>query len=190
MTNRIQASPRTGILSGILILTAITMGTLTSCAGEAGKPENSAEGYTPGLALQMHYMQVWTHKLALSIEAGNLELADFYHHELEESTEDLIGTVPEYGGIAVANLTRAMLVPALESLEEALEYLEGLHENAESGAGSGLDSQAFDAGWSDIRRKFEAVVNSCNACHAATGYGYIRVTAGYGNNPFNQDFGN
>lgn len=122
--------------------------------------------YEPGLALQMHYLQVWTHKLGLSIEAENMELADFYHHELEDATEDLIDSIPEYKDIEIARLTETMLVPILEQLEDALE------------AGN----------WSDIRSNYSALITSCNACHAATGYGYIKITEGFGNNPFNQSF--
>src|SRR5690554_5718211 len=44
----------------------------------------------PGLAIQMKYIQHWTHKLGLSVDAENTELMEFYHHELEEGAEDLI----------------------------------------------------------------------------------------------------
>lgn len=123
--------------------------------------------YTPGLATQMKDMQYWTHKLALSIDGGNVELADFYHHELEEAVEDLIASIDTYGGYQIAQLTSAMLVPAMETLEEKLD----------------------DEDAPGMRTAFAGVVQACNSCHQVTDHGYIRMTDGFGNNPFNQMFG-
>lgn len=154
--------------SSFLILTLLTLAfifTIISCE----KPANDESHYqspTPGLALQMHYIQNWTHKLALSIDAENDELTHFYHHELEESMDDLIDTVDFYDGFPVAELANSMLVPQLEALEEAI-----------------------DAGdWAQIRARFEILVSTCNSCHVATDHGYIVITNGFGINLYNQDF--
>ncbi|ALO47621.1 hypothetical protein [Pseudohongiella spirulinae] len=127
---------------------------------------SSVQTYTPGLAVQMKDMQYWTHKLALSIEAGNLELIDFYHHELEEAVEDLIDSVESYDGFPIAELTESMLEPALETLEDRLD-----EENLQG-----------------MRTAFAGVVQSCNSCHQVTEHGFIRIGDGFGNNPFNQIF--
>lgn len=95
-----------------------------------------------------------------------MELADFYHHELEEAAEDLIESIVFYKDKPIAQLTESMLVPMLDALEDALE----------------------EGNWSEIRSAYTAVITSCNACHAATNYGFIVVTPGFGNNPFNQEF--
>lgn len=129
-------------------------------------PQPVVEHYTPGLAIQMKYMQHWTHKLGLSVEAENLELADFYHHELEHATEDLIESIENYGGFPIAQLTETMMVPMMDALEDALE------------AGN----------WTQIRSAYTAVITSCNTCHVATDHGFIVINEGFGNNPFNQDF--
>lgn len=120
----------------------------------------------PGLATQMNSIQHWSHKLGLSVEAENMELTDFYLHELEEAAEFLMETVEEYDGYPIAELTRAKLVPGLEALEAAVD----------------------SGNWEDIRRDYTGLVVSCNSCHTATDHGYIIITEGYGNNPFNQEF--
>jgi mono/diheme cytochrome c family protein len=128
---------------------------------------STMQPYTPGLAVQMKDMQYWTHKLALSIDAGNLELADFYHHELEEAVEDLIDSIDTYDGFAIAQLTSSMLMPALETLEDRLD----------------------DDDVAGMRVAFSGVVQACNSCHQVTEHAFIRITDGFGNNPFNQVFG-
>lgn len=151
------------VLLSVLMITFTAMG-LHSCT----KYEKEIElSFAPGLAHQMQSVQIWTHKLGLSIEAENVELADFYIHELEEGIEFLIDTIDEYDGFPIANLTRSMFIPALESLEDALDE---------------------KMGWVVVRERFEAVIASCNSCHVATDHGFIIITEGYGNNPFNQAF--
>lgn len=152
-------------IATILTATLFVLFSFAACSSSAGDG-GSSEGYTPGLAVQMKYMSYWTHKLGLSVEAENMELADFYHHELEEAAEDLIESIAFYKDKPIAQLTESMLVPMLDALEDALE----------------------EGNWSEIRSAYTAVITSCNACHAATNYGFIVVTPGFGNNPFNQEF--
>ncbi len=164
-----KSKPATPVFAGTLACTLL----LAACSQEQPATPNAAqssvtiiEEYTPGLAAQMKDMQYWTHKLALSIEAENTELADFYHHELEEAVEDLTGSIDTYDGFPIAQLTTAMLLPALENLENELD----------------------SGDWSAVRESFSSVIASCNSCHQATAHGYIRITEAYGNNPFNQSF--
>lgn len=150
----------------IALLTATLGFMLAFSACVQSTEQTEVESYTPGLAVQMKYMQYWTHKVGLSIEAENMELTDFYHHELEEASEDLIDSIESYDGYPIAQLTKSMLVPALDDLEDALET-----EN-----------------WSAIRDAYTAVITSCNTCHTATDHGFIVISDGFGNNPFNQEF--
>jgi hypothetical protein len=151
-------------LFAILTFTFMVMIGFSACVQSSDN--TVVESYTPGLAVQMKYMSYWAHKVGLSVEAENMELADFYHHELEEAAEDLIDSIESYDGFPIAELTKSMLVPALDALEDAL-----------------------DAGnWTEIRSAYTTVVTSCNTCHVATDHGYIVITEGYGNNPFNQEF--
>lgn len=121
-----------------------------------------AEG---GLAARMHTLQTHAHKLQLSVAARNGELAYFYLHELEEAAEGIIAEVAEYDGYPIAALTREMLLPTVESLEEAVK------------AGD----------WPDTDARFAKLLKSCNACHLVAGHGFIRIVPAEGN-PFAQDF--
>ena len=119
----------------------------------------------PGLAASMERMQTYTHKLQLSVEARNAPLADFYLHELEEVTEHVADNIAHYREYPVGELTRELLVPAIEALEDA------------------VDAGAWDRADAGLARMIEA----CNTCHQATGHGAIRIAPAT-INPFAQDF--
>lgn len=118
----------------------------------------------PSMIGTMGDMQHFLHKLYLSVQAGNHELADFYAHELEEAIENA-QAIDEYDDIKVAELTTAMLVPAFEAFEDA------------------LDEQDASA----IETRMEALIHSCNACHQTTGYGFIHLQPSK-DNPYFQSF--
>lgn len=133
--------------------------------GLAAAPTAAGE---PGLAALMENIQTYTHKLQLSLEAGNPELADFYLHELEETTEYVVENIESYDGHAIGKLMESMLLPALERLEKPLK------------------SGKPDA-WPEIEQRFAEVIQTCNACHRATEHGYIQVAPARFN-PYAQDF--
>jgi mono/diheme cytochrome c family protein len=115
----------------------------------------------------MSSLQRWTDKLGRAAAAGNWPLADFYLHEIEEATEDLAKAGVVYHEQPVSQLTGLMLEPAVESLEQAVKA---------------QDAALF-------RTRYPAFVQTCNACHQATGYGFLRVTEPEPSpNPWNQDF--
>jgi hypothetical protein len=118
-----------------------------------------------GLAALMHVLQTHAHKLQLSIAARNGELAYFYLHELEETAEEIVAEIGEYDGHPIGALTREMLLPAIESLEDSV--------------------QARD--WPDSDARFAKLLKSCNGCHLVAGHGFIRIAPAEGN-PFAQDF--
>ncbi len=124
-----------------------------------------ALGDEAGLAVLMERMQTYTHKLQLSIEARNQPLVDFYIHELEETAEHVADNIPHYGDSPVGQLTREMLLPAIERLEDTVEAGE----------------------WPTSDARFVDVIRACNACHLVTGYEYLRVAPAK-TNPFAQDF--
>lgn len=114
----------------------------------------------------MGSLQTFSHKFDLAIGHRNLELADFYAHELEETIESTTA-IEAYHDQPIGELTESMLVPAFEQLEQA------------------LDADAAD--WDQIDKRFDAFIDSCNACHAATDYGIIRIERTDAN-PFMQSF--
>jgi len=148
---------RAGVLAGLLLLPITTL--LLSAPTRA-----SEDGEEHGLVENMGAMQYFSHKLVLAIDAGNLPLADFYAHELEETIE-AASAIESYGGQTIGALVEAMLEPRFEELEEALD------------SDAGRASAAFDD-----------MIDSCNACHQATGFGLIRVQR-RSDNPYLQDFG-
>jgi hypothetical protein len=120
----------------------------------------------PELALLMGELQRLTHKLALSADAGNAELSAFYLHESQEQLRKIQREAPDYENLPVAVLIDRLAHPAYAPLREAIEA---------------KDKQRMLAG-------LDGVVQSCNACHAATQHAFIRITRGTEVNPFNQSF--
>ncbi len=122
----------------------------------------SGEG-AEGLVAKMGYLQRYLHKLDLSVQAENVELAGYYIHELEELVEELADAGVVYEGHQVGALTGSMLTPPIEALEDALE--------------TGGDADAAVG----------VLVAQCNACHVATERAWMKIERAT-SNPFNQDF--
>lgn len=121
---------------------------------------------TPELALLMGDLQRLTHKLALSADAGNVELAAFYLHESQEQLRKIQTEAPEYENLPVALLIDRLAHPAYASMQEAV---------------AAKDKKRMLAG-------VDSIIQSCNACHTATQHAFIRITPGTESNPFNQSF--
>jgi hypothetical protein len=117
------------------------------------------------LVTLMTAIQTHTHKLQLSLDHDNAELAAFYAHEVEELVEE-ISEISEYDGYPVGQLAGAMLQPIIDRLGDALS----------SGGGTAA-----------ANRELDTLVNACNACHIATDHGYI-VIARNSANPYLQSF--
>jgi translation initiation factor 2 beta subunit (eIF-2beta)/eIF-5 len=122
----------------------------------------------PGLYEVMTQMQTIIHKLTYAVEYENEALVDFYIHELEEATEEIVDAGMIYHGEAIGQLTENMLEPVIEDLEDALET----------------------GDWNLVRDRKSVVIQACNTCHEVTGYGSIIITDKAEINPFNQDFTN
>jgi hypothetical protein len=139
-----------GALFALLICGAVSMAT-------------ADEG---GFIGHMTRMQYFTHKLALSIDAGNQDLQKFYAHEIEEQIEGALA-VEKLGDIPVSKLMEEFLVPSFEALEDAIKS---------------SDAEAVNAG-------FNAMIDGCNRCHRASQRHFIRVER-RSDNPFMQSFPN
>ncbi len=125
-----------------------------------------AEMNQPDLYEAMTMMQTIVHKLNYAIESENSDLIDFYVHELEEITEDIVDADLYYHGEPVGELTDSMLEPVIDELEDALD----------------------SSDWNRVRDRNQAIIQACNNCHVATGYDSIIITGQSESNPFNQDF--
>lgn len=105
------------------------------------------------VAVVMSHIQRHTNKLFFAGKNANWPLASFYVHELEESMEEIEDGNIEDDGINISKLMKAMGIPALEGLEDAIK--------AE-------DTQAFDTA-------YQQLVTNCNACHQSTNHPYIVI---------------
>ena len=104
------------------------------------------------LATLMGELQRYSHKIHLSLEAGNRPLAGFYAHEMEEIIETLV-EIDEYDGQPVGQLTRDRLAPAFKAFENSLGGMETV-----------TPSLAFDQ-----------MLDACNNCHEAAARGTIVI---------------
>jgi len=105
------------------------------------------------VAVVMGRIQQYHQKWWAAGQAGNVELAAFYLHELEESMEEVVEAGVQDDGIDVSQAMSTFGLPAIAELERLLKE-EGV--------------QAMHA-------KGAILVNACNACHQATGHAYIRI---------------
>jgi hypothetical protein len=112
----------------------------------------------------MKQLQYFSHKLQLSVEADNKKLSAFYAHELEEVIEK-VESVPSYDGYPVGEMTKTILLPAFEELEQSIK------------------TQPRGA----VEKSFDKLVNSCNKCHSLTRHEYIVIKKN-SSNPYMQSF--
>lgn len=124
---------------------------LAACSPPTAPPPEAHTADEPDVLLAMVYMQRYLEKTALAAEAGNWSLADRYAHELEEAAERMEGA--EHDGVDLGHLTETAFLPAHERLEEAVRA---------------RDRAAYDTAMQDL-------VQTCNACHSAAGYGDVRI---------------
>jgi hypothetical protein len=118
------------------------------------------------LSMYMAQLQRHAHKLGLSIDAKNGDLAAFYLTEINELVPLIAKKFPQYDGVQVGALIGAMLTPYTKPLDDALKA----GDWAQTGA-------AFD----------KMITGGCNGCHTATQHGFIKITRSK-SNPFGQDF--
>ena len=144
------------ILSGCCFLTlTLAFGLFLSTPEEGGR-----------LAPTMARMHTYSAKLGYAVEARNQRLAAFYLHELEELVEEVIDTVPEHDGHAVAGLARSIALPAVARLEAAVDR----------------------GAWRSASESYRGLIASCNTCHLACAKGFVQIEPASGAPPFNQRF--
>lgn len=159
------------ILTSSALVAALLVAGVPACTTPGGSADSEqASGEQASgeaeLARYMANLQRWTHKAALALEARNADLADFYLHEVEETVETVQVEAPTYEGYPVGELTGKLLVPAVASLDTALDRGE----------------------WSAVDRRVGALQQACNECHRATDHGFVRVDLRDLPNPYAQRF--
>lgn len=114
----------------------------------------------------MGYYQRFSHKLWLAGKNQNWKLADFYTHELEEVTEQLIDGNVIHDDYNLSNLSEAMLLPKIEKIEQAIRQ---------------KDDVLF-------LENYELMIASCNLCHNSTKHNFIKITVPNDSTVWNQEF--
>lgn len=166
---------KSGSFRIVTILSLFLCGVLLiHCSSETNESQSSDNQNTaqkanedvPELADAMGQLQTYTHKYALAVENEHHELATFYFHEVRASVDGIKENIPGYEGYDIERFMRLFLDPTIEPVEMALA----------------------DRDWEEVRQRTIEMIDACNACHNATSHGFIKVTPGFDNNPFNQDF--
>jgi len=163
--------PRKIIINILLVSVFASFGFLSQCSPEPQESNSSPNQQTqpeevPELAEPMSTMQRYTHKFALAVDAENQELAQFYFHEIRALSDEIKENIPGYEGYDIARFMSLFMDPVIPPVEEALANTD----------------------WNETRRQVQELVNSCNTCHNATAHGFVKITPGFDNNPYNQDF--
>ena len=102
----------------------------------------------------MGYLQRYVEKLYFAGQAQNWELADFYAHEVGETAEDIMSAKVVAEGVEVSKLMTTMLPPAEQGVQEAMQA---------------RDPALFQT-------RYEALVDTCNACHQEAKHGFMKIT--------------
>ena len=145
---------------------ACLVGLLAGAAACSKEPP--APAYTPGLGEIMTLTQMRHTKLWYAGMAGNWPLAEYELEELHEGLDDAATFHPTHkdASLPIPELIEKITKQPLEELESAVK--------AKSDA--------------DFARAFDAVTESCNACHRATKFGFNVVTRPTANPYSNQVF--
>lgn len=103
----------------------------------------------------MHKFQLYNDKLYFAGKGKNWELAQFYHHELEEQVKGLEeAEIREYGQ-DMSRLVGQMTKPGMDQIKQAVER---------------KDSVLFDSG-------YHLLVSGCNSCHNVSQHPFIKIAS-------------
>lgn len=108
----------------------------------------------PSLSVYMGHMQRLAHKLGLSVDAQNGDLAAFYVNEINETVGYISAQYPTYDNVQVGALITAMLTPYITPLEKAVKA---------------KDWKTADTAYNTL------LTSGCNGCHTATQHGFIKI---------------
>lgn len=105
------------------------------------------------VAPAMMRIQHLAHKLWFSGQAGNLELAKFYRHEVKEVMEEIADAEIVEKEVPISENMRTYGLRAIEALKVQL--------NTDS--------------LKDFSERYEVLIATCNSCHAVCGHPELRM---------------
>ena len=122
--------------------------------------------FVPGLEWFMNMIQTEHAKLWYAGEARNWRLAAYQLAEIKEIMSDTQDLVPVFKSLPFADMMDAVIVGPIAGLEKAIDA---------------KNPKAFAKGYGRLTA-------ACNACHQATGNGFIVIQRPSGRGFPNQDF--
>lgn len=128
----------------------------------------SDDSHDLGLVTWMGRLQYYTHKLGLSLDAGNQALVGYYTHEVEEVIE-AIEDIESENDIPIGSLVKKILVPAFETFEASFET------SLDSGDRKRLNAD------------YDGLIAACNQCHDTAQRPYLVIQRNH-DNPYLQRF--
>jgi hypothetical protein len=145
-------------IAGVIVLFMRAPAAVAPARQQAHAPAaegSHASGHEEELevAVVMGRIQRYHQKFWLSTRAGNSELAGFYLHEMEEAMEEIADAGIMENGLDLSALMRSHGLGVVEHLERTL----------------------MEKGMDALREEASMLPGSCNSCHAASGYGFIRI---------------
>ncbi len=147
--NSLQGEMKKGVIPGVVNVTA------------------SAPATVPvEVAHYMARIQHHTEKLWWAGQAGNLELAKFYRHEIKEEMEVVANGSVVDDGVPVSDHMKVYGIRAIDALKE----------------------QIATDGLKDFADRYEALINTCNSCHRVTGHPQLHMRVPTANRFSGQDF--
>ena len=124
------------------------------------------EGYKPEFSAIMIGIQTHHQKLYFSGINKNWELAHYNIHEIEEGIEQIEEFHPEHDGVNTGKIAGQMIDAGIEMVENAIQQKS--------------DTLFLES--------FDALTNSCNACHLVSKHGFIKIKTPTLNTFSNQEF--
>ena len=153
------------IIIGMLVIAVVAVVVVPRWS-DLSAPANAEVVEGEQLSLYMDHLRRLTHKLGLSIDAQNTDLASFYVDKITETVELIKANFPQYDGFQIGALITAMLSPNVAVLTQAIE---------------GEDWDVAASGYDNLLKA------GCNGCHAATQRPFVKIVRSK-TNPYNQDF--
>ncbi len=152
------------------VLGSFSVGLVACKLSNASAPAKvvKKEKHGGALAHYMSWLQRYSNKAGFAILGKNKPLANFYVHEVEETLEDVAKYHAVHNGKPIAKFIKVMLKPSLETLEKSLK--------------------AKKVNWKKAWTSYTTLIQNCNNCHQATGYGFLKLKPSAGTPPYNQVF--
>ena len=128
--------------------------------------EPTAKTYVPGIEQFMNVIQTEHAKLWFAASARNWELAAYQLGEIKEIMSDVEDLYPKFKDLPLGKMLDDVITGPIADAEKALDA---------------KDFAKFSAGYGKL-------TEACNACHQATGNGFIVIQRPSGQAFPNQDF--